>query len=1036
MTLGPTILLPPLYEIQRNIQQIKDKYGGNMLLNVLDRNSDETLLTTNDQPSPAPRVVVFGFLSMLSEQLFRFNMLKTTIKDEKKLKMRIADTILGISIVILLLIFFFVTYLMTKRFQRYTILFTKLESGYYIGAITLIVIYLLFTVIVMYQKNKVMYDKYYEVDTLFNGESSIQHILSMLTPEKDSSVFSQLKNRKYACKGINPLIGYFIKINRNFDVKYTFHPDPINEVLQTDEDNEAMRTRKVFNFTDKKNPYLLTNDSLLDVKNLPATVVKDNMKYVDPFIQGNNLLGDPEIFKKKLQKYDIYGQYSRITDAIVYFESLLSRDDIDGANINQDVVNKLKDKLKKLLRFDEFIVTNEIGPCEEFLSGASIAEKIELITLDHFAVVVMARRIDYAYYNFRERTGYLFNKDSLQNCVFILKKRHDIYSQNLDNKDGGYSFVRQNEDMHLHIGTQERPRNLSTLFSPQPTENSTPTPPSFSAFEVTVDVTTGKIESTDGESIKVLKNSGINSAKKPTLVDVFGHISSTYGESIKSSMFIYKISSTEYVRQSRESFLDLTFRILKPYLYDSILNTIGEIDPSYSVVKIDNTISNDVIEYIDFNVKQDAKLIKSHALDFMYDLPAKIEEKAAQITYESKLSDEEQKLFQKYIPYPMFMMQVRNMNKDEFMDKFLYNIDVLRHTSEGLKKIHDKYDFGRQIFSKNQQILEFTFILVILLGMFEIFHQAALQYLSYGCRNISFFDREDEIRKEFKIYNYDNSDTKMMKQHVMDKKLGRLQIRRNKDKSRRMFFIALLIVIYLISVAYIYTWKERSRNLFNYNNYVLESNGNRIVIDSEEILQHMTHLIVKKQQFLFLKETYTETGDVDELYHLLQKHSLKEKAKVDIDEETQLRVIYNKLISIVESFHKCNILMENNNQNLPFPVFESTMYLIIMIITTIVILYGIFQLHPARHYYNLKNWSKIQELMRKDIEIDPKSFGFACDEPPQKKTSLQNAMTYMSAATLLIVGALFSVSLFQNANSFGSSLYNSPMFRDLKCYNL
>jgi hypothetical protein len=29
-------------------------------------------------------------------------------------------------------------------------------------------------------------------------------------------------------------------------------------------------------------------------------------------------------------------------------------------------------------------------------------------------------------------------------------------------------------------------------------------------------------------------------------------------------------------------------------------------------------------------------------------------------------------------------------------------VDVLRHTSGGLKKIHDKYDYGRELFAKNQ----------------------------------------------------------------------------------------------------------------------------------------------------------------------------------------------------------------------------------------------------------------------------------------------------------------------------------------------
>lgn len=1018
MTLGPTILLPPLYEIQRNIQQIKDKYGGNMILNVLDEGLNYDKNSTN-----APRAVVFGFLSMLSEQLFRFNILKSTIREEKKLKKRIAIAMLTVSIFVILIGCGVLLYIIIERLKLYKdIVVTKVESSYFMFATLVFSAYLLFIIIMMYLKNKIMYDKYYEVDTLFNNETSIQHITSMLTPETGGGVFKQLQKRKYSCKGINPLIGYFLKLNRNFDVKYTFHPDPINHDLGI---KDALRERRVFHFSDKKNPYKLTSDSLLKNDNLPATIVDESNKYVDPFIQGNNLIGDPEIFKKKLQKYDIYGQYARITDAITYFESILSRNDLDGANINEEVLSKVSDKLKHILRIDNIIVTNEIAPCREFLMNANSKDKLELITLDDFVVVAMSRQSDYAYYSFKERTGYIFDKSAMENCIFVLK-----YTDANTNSDTGYNFFRNIDDFILHIAMKQRPEKLSTQFQPKLLESNKTATPLNSVFEVSIDLINGKIDEIDLETVKIPKN-----GLKPSIKDVFGPISSAYDDNIVTKMIVYKISSSNYVIQSRKVFLEPSFKIIKPYLYESILNTIGEIDPSYTVLKIDNSLSNEVIDYLDIQIKNDTSLIKTQALDFMYDLPAKIEERAARQAFESNLSDQEQNLFQKYIPYQMFAMQLRNMKKDEFIDKFMYNVDVLRHTSGGLKKIHDKYDYGRELFSKNQMMLESTFIIVIVLGLCEVIHQAWLQSFQYMCTNIEHYEKEDRVRKEFRILSEDNAQTRIVKQRAIDKKLARITIKRNKVLSNKAFYISLLIVIYLVSVAYIYAWKERSRNLFNYNNYVLESNGNRIVIDSEQVLQHMTHLIVNKKQFVFLQDSYEETGDIDELYPLLKRHSLKEKEVVHVDEETQTRNVYNKLVDIIESYHKCNLLMDNRHKNIPFPIFETSMYFVIICITTIIILYGFLRLHPLTHYYNLKNWSKIQELMNKDIEIDPRSFGFACDEPPQKKRSVENALTYIAAAVLLVVGILFTIALFQNTNTFSTSLYNSPMFRDLQCYN-
>ncbi len=1045
MTLGPTILLPPLYEIQRHIQRIHEKYGENkMRLEVLD-DSQEIDVVANGW---APRAVVFSFLSMLSEQLYRYNMLKATIHQEKKLKQRISETFLAIFIIIILVFLgMLIAFVLVPRFKKYTkmaITFAKLETAYYLILSLGISIYLLFLVIMVYKKNKIIYESYYETDALFSNEESIKHLISMMKPET-KSMFDIMQRKQFSCKGINPLIGYFLKLNRNFDVKYSFIPDSVNSGARND---AAMRTRRTFNFTDNRQiPYKLTSDSLLDIKNLPASVVFNNEKFVDPFVKDKNYIGDPELLKRKLQKYDIFGQYARIRDAVMYFESFLSSSIDRDSNMDDAVYERLTNTIKSMLIINNIIATNDLHPSSSFLNNLPQDQKVQLINLRDFMMLVMVNSSPFSYYDHKERTGYFLNASHLERCVFR------YYTTELEEN---VCFVRSNPDevVTINIGVDEKPEdqieNNFERFLGEPHQA-----PFICAFDANIDLSTGELSpssllirgnttSIDSDiSIYVprqrnIRTGGVSAPEYKTLfsgIDHYQNLSANGSHSslrdLKSSMFIYRLRADNYILQNQRTNLESTFRMVRPFLLQSVLNYIGELDKNYESIRIDARLIDQVLRHVDLVLRNNAHLLKGGVQDFLNELPIQINERARLNADNSGSRNS----VRRFIPYEMFMLKMRSMDQEEFLNKFLYHLDVLRQTSLGLKKMHELFDTRHKIFAKTFLIKEFSFYMFLLFGIFELIHQYFLLYMKYKCAEIGFIDKEDEIRKQFQINIMDAPTEIATKTRLMQKQLDKLSIRKNKILSNASLIAALLTVGYLLVLVYLHAWKVRSRNFFNYNNYVLEYNGNQIVIDSEQVMSYTTHLITENRQFFHVSSNYKESGDPDEVYQLLKRHAhISKSSKVTLNDSVDLTKIHSRLINIIESFYKCNKLMNTENDQLPFPMLEASVYVLVILVVSLVITYSFFHLKPLQSFENLKKWLKIKELMRQDIEIDPRSFGFPCDEPPQKKKSVRNALTYIFALVLLIIGILFTAVLFLNTNSFASSLYNSPMFRETQCY--
>lgn len=167
---------------------------------------------------------------------------------------------------------------------------------------------------------------------------------------------------------------------------------------------------------------------------------------------------------------------------------------------------------------------------------------------------------------------------------------------------------------------------------------------------------------------------------------------------------------------------------------------------------------------------------------------------------------------------------------------------------------------------------------------------------------------------------------------------------------------------------------------------------------------------------------------------MLKKYTDATQSRISINDDVNLEMVHGQLITSIEKFKKCNMLMETKATEIPFPLFEIVIYLIVMAIIIFIFVFTFFRLATLQKMRNIQDWRKIKELMLRNVDIDPRSFGFDCDEPRKKKKSVYNTITYVSAVVLFIMGILFTITLFNNTNDFSTSLYSSSLFREMKCY--
>ena len=989
------------------MDNVSRKYGSKVYLNALLPDEEKDL----KYEGAAPKSTVKGFMSNLGDQLYRLNVIQGTIKNEKKQRVMLVNMYFAVSIILTLTLGGFITYLtVVPKLVCSIHTLDKIEAVYFIAIILLIIIYIIIISVRLMEKNKGIYDKIYNTD-VFNSDQISRHIFEMVK-FKNGTRFKE--GDTINAEGTNPLAAYFIHRNKGFNIKFKFV-----ETRAICKDGKVFTpstscagAKKAYSFASpsmkskKSSAYTLDcsgDNGLLNSVNLPCSVIDGNGRMVvDPFIDGFN---NPTLLKKKLERFDFFGQVNRLRDAITYFKVFLNKqyDELGGPlteNRRMDLEKQITDVLKL-----DFLVIKGITPYENSLQelGKRPFTTSPDETIISCGMLNVCRMSCYISDYMGSGYGYGLTVDDISKLVFRFENNP---------KSENFIVIKATE-VQLKLVTDTPPTTavMSSLFNAGGVMTDASKIPVYGAC----------VASAKEEGGAVCKDSIVYTPLRKT---PYGPaVASLFAETpvpevgdrsvvVPDEMFLFNIDASSLFKQSTSMCMDSSLIAAKPLLIKRILDILEAEDPGHTFTfetASNSRIVNGLKAYFGTSFQKVTPIINDILVDVPVELGRRIEAAAKNEVDDPRM---------KYITYDRFIAKLSSLTQTEFSSVFLKHVETMRATASGLKSLYSTYNFKDDAHQKNMEVLDLTWIILVVIGLCEL--------VRFGIRNFLFADTLSSCEDRKEVYENDDERAHFAK-----------TINQRKPWAHAGLQTALFLMAYVLIVALIYSWKEKSRGIFMFNDIVLNNNGDAITVGTQSIMDTFMEAIVKDGQFIRVSTAYNDTGDLDETYDNLMKAALVlgGNVTVNIDAGYDLEAVHDAFINTIEAYEKCNTLLSTSKM-MPFPLTEITLYLMMIVVIVILALLVIFKLQPFEKILSLMKWVKIRRMMDRNVKIDTTSFGFDCDDDGLDKADIENTITITVSILIAIISIMFALMIIGNTNIFVDALYASDLFKNSECYNV
>jgi len=1007
MAFSSTMMLPPLYEIHRSMENVSRKYGNKVYLNALLPDDEADL----KYEGAAPKSTVNGFMSNLGDQLYRLNVIQGTIKNEKKQRVMLVNMYFAVSIILTITLGGFITYLtvVPKLICSINTL-DKVEAGYFIAIVVLIIIYIIIVSVRLMEKSKGIYDKIYNTD-VFNTDQISRHIFEMVK-FKNGTRFNE--GDTINAEGTNPLAAYFIHRNKGLNVKFKFV-----ETRAICKDGKVFTpttscagAKKSYSFASpsmkstKSSAYTLDcsgDNGLLNSTNLPCSIIDANGRMVvDPFIDGFN---NPKLLKKKLERFDFFGQVNRLRDSVTYFKAFLSKQyDEQGGPLTENRRMDLESQITNVLKLD-FLVIRGITPYENSLQalGKRPFTTSPGETIISCGMLNVCRMSCFISDNMGSGYGYGLTVNDISKLVFRFE--NNPKSENF--------IVIKATDVQLKLVSDTPPTSavITSLFNNGVVMTDASKIPLYGACVANV--------KDDGGA--VCRDSIVHTPLRktpfgPAVTSIFAETPvPEVGErsvAVSDEMFLFNIDATSLFKQSMNMYMDTSLIDAKPLLIKRILDILEAEDPGHTFTfetASTSRITNGLKAYFGTTFQKVTSIINDILVDVPIELGKRLEAAAKSEADDPRM---------KYITYDRFIAKLSSLTQTEFSTVFLKHVETMRATASGLKHLYETYNFKDDAHQKNMEVLDLTWIILVVIGLCEL--------LRFGARNFLFAGTLSSCENDKEIYKDDNERTHFKK-----------SIKQRTPWAQAGLQIALFLMVYVLVVALIYSWKEKSRGIFTFNNIVLNNNGDAITVGTQSIQDTFVEAIIKDGQFIMVSKSYNDTGDFDETYDNIMKAMLISggDTKVNLDAGYDLEYVHENFINTIEAYDKCNTLLSTSKM-MPFPLTEITLYLMMIVVIVILALLVIFKLHPFEKISSLQKWVKIRRMMDRNIKIDVSSYGFDFEDDGLDKADIENTITVTISILVAIISIMFALMIIGNTNIFVDALYASDLFKNSECYNV
>lgn len=480
----------------------------------------------------------------------------------------------------------------------------------------------------------------------------------------------------------------------------------------------------------------------------------------------------------------------------------------------------------------------------------------------------------------------------------------------------------------------------------------------------------------------------------------------------------------------RTLFIESVIKTLIPVTLRVLSTEVKSSGTSLKVAMLASNLAEDLSKYkirvsehttyiLDTMIENNNGSMDKELLDYYKDVLKRVDNAIDIKKNVKEISDKSNKRF---VDMTEFTKRIDDVIIDDFIDgtKIDYLTDIIKEFyeevsgaigSSNMIEPQKRHEFN--IFYKKQRQLSRTKLLVNFLIALII--QGYLYYMSTYIKKL--------VAKNINSI-ISNAPSESVKEEKKDDNETEQELKRRESLTRRIqkdiyyfnntikVIITTLLVVFVISM--ILSYVRKNADIFEFNRETVERNTGELqssiisLNNHIKIIQHNT----KNVSNLRIADVPTAISNEDKSN------------------------IYIKLVKIIDSYEKCNYIINISKSALPFPYTEITMDAFMLVFTIVVLLHVFGKMNPMKRLKDIKELYKLREnsIFKSDEELNSEL------EDRLKCNSVEiDTIAFTLKAiffTFVIIFLLYYIhTIVETTGDFKNGLYNSGYFEESRCYN-
>lgn len=281
----------------------------------------------------------------------------------------------------------------------------------------------------------------------------------------------------------------------------------------------------------------------------------------------------------------------------------------------------------------------------------------------------------------------------------------------------------------------------------------------------------------------------------------------------------------------------------------------------------------------------------------------------------------------------------------------------------------------------------------------------------------------------------------------------------NQDLPERLFKHVMILVSIIVFYFIFTSTSKKSRDLFQYNALMMDTNGTLLVDNTQSIMQLLYSDLQANNYNIMTSQMRTSFADFvnmniqidtsnpntfasqgisqDEYYDIIAKYSVvDDNVSLTLSTVNNTEEIYHLLIAAIEAYEKCNSVASSEMTRVPFPILEISVYFVVLAVVLAVLFVILRKFEPFRNmsdqsdnFATLSLYRKTFFIAEKDTPIKKK----LTDEEIEEEAKMATILKYAAIVTVIAFGILFSVMLMKDSDRYRDSLYSGDAFIRNQC---